>query len=492
MTTRSMAAAAMAAVLATAQPQAATGQSDVAFPPDVYAARRGRLVGNLERAPVIVPGADMTRRGDLDRQDPNFWYLTGVESPYAILVMAPSAEGWREILFLPARYQFAGAQYPFDDPRMREAPWNRPIRRLHPGANAERATGISVTYPVDEFAQRLPSLVGDAASVYLVQSGGSGYALPGMAPPPSRRGQWEASLGALLDGAAVRDATPFVERMRIVKDAHEIAALRRAAEISSQGLVAAMEAIAPGKNDREIAGLMEYVWKREGSPRASFGPIVSSGPASVSLYTLTSENYNATDHVMQDGELVFIDYGAAEWQTYASDVCRTFPVSGTFTPRQRYLYEVVLEAQDSALAQIRPGVMMLDVIRAAARVYQRNGFHEFEDVGAMGADEVWGVMPSPTHYLIEGKGLTDYSGARGTGVRDLGHHVGLEASDGRDYTTPLAAGWVFTVEPKLYVPGEDIAIMIEDMILVTESGYENLSASAPRRVAEIERVMARP
>ena len=133
---------------------------------------------------------------------------------------------------------------------------------------------------------------------------------------------------------------------------------------------------------------------------------------------------------------------------------------------------------------------MLDVIRAAARVFERYGLAQYEDIDRMGVDGVWGVMPSPTHYLIEGKGLTDYSGARGTGVRDLGHHIGLEVSESRDYSMPLEPGMVFTVEPKLYVPGENIAIMIEDMIVVTETGYENLSAGAPRRVEEIESLMA--
>ena len=108
----------------------------------------------------------------------------------------------------------------------------------------------------------------------------------------------------------------------------------------------------------------------------------------------------------------------------------------------------------------------------------------------MGEEKVWGVMPSPTYWLARGGALTDYSGARGTGVRDLGHHIGLEALDSRDYSMPLMPGMVFTVEPKLYIPELGIAIMIEDMILVTEEGYENLSAGAPKRVDEIERLMS--
>ena len=132
---------------------------------------------------------------------------------------------------------------------------------------------------------------------------------------------------------------------------------------------------------------------------------------------------------------------------------------------------------------------MRDVVRAAARVYLRHGLEEKEDIDRMGVEHVWGVMPSPTYWIVQDGDFTDYSGARGTGVRDLGHHVGLDALDSRDYTLPLAPGMVFTVEPKLYIPDLGLAIMIEDMILVTNGGYENLSGRAPREVDAIERMM---
>jgi Xaa-Pro aminopeptidase len=164
-------------------------------------------------------------------------------------------------------------------------------------------------------------------------------------------------------------------------------------------------------------------------------------------------------------------------------------VSGRFTDEQRRLYEIVLEAQTAAIAEVRPGASILDVIRAAARVYQRHGLEPNENVDAMGAERVWGLMPSPTHYLTRNQGLTQYTAVAGVGVRDIGHHVGLEATDGRDYSTPFEPGMVFTIEPKLYAPDRDIAIMIEDVILVTEDGYENLSESAPRTVEDIERIM---
>lgn len=469
-------------------PVVAEAQSDVAFPSEVYAQRRARLVAELGGA-VIVPSEYMIRHGGEKKQEPNFFYLTGVESPYAVLFVEPDGSGGAHaVLFLPDHREFAGAQYSFQDPRLLDAAWNRLIRRLEPGPAAERATGIDETFPLEELLARVTELADDHEQVYFAKESRSLYAPPGLDPPRTLRQQLETSLSGAM-GRTFRDATPSIERMRVIKDEYEIDALRRAAEISAEGLLEAMRRIEPGMNDLEVAGVMEWAWKRGGSPRAAFPPIVASGPDAVSLFTIRSENYNSVDRIMEDGDLVFIDYGAAEWAMYGSDICRTFPVSGRFTPEQRRLYEIVLEAQTAAIAEVRPGASILDVIRAAAAVYQRHGLEANEDIDRMGAERVWGLMPSPTHYLTQERGLTQYTAVAGLGVRDIGHHVGLEATDGRDYSTPLEPGMVFTVEPKLYAPELDIAIMIEDVILVTETGYENLSRSAPRTVQEIERIM---
>ena len=208
----------------------------------------------------------------------------------------------------------------------------------------------------------------------------------------------------------------------------------------------------------------------------------------MTFFSLLRENYNAVDRTMRAGDLVFVDYGAAEYMTYTADLCRTWPVSGRFTPEQRRYYDIVLEAQEAAIAAVRPGVMMLDVIRAAARVFRKHGLEPNEDVRRMGVDRVWGIMPSPTHYLTRDAGIVRYN-SFGRGVRDLGHHIGLEVQDSRDYSMPLAPGMVFTIEPKIYIPDRNIAIMIEDMILVTPGGHENLSAGTPKSADEIERIM---
>jgi Xaa-Pro aminopeptidase len=476
-------------------PAALGAQSDIALPTEVYVGRRAALLAQLPEGVVVVPGRYLISPGDEPvRQDPDFWYLTGVESPYAVLVMeqapaSPTAlREWRSYLFVPTEFQFAGGQYPMADSLFRRAPWNRPRNRLVPGADAARRTGTSEVLPLDSLVPRLRSLIERRRALYL-PTGSSMYAPPGLEPPLSHEAQVARSIASLVPGVEVRDVHPFIARLRAVKDQYEIAALREAARISGVGLVEAMRATRPSLNDREIGGLMEYVWKREGAQRAAFTPIVMSGPNLMTLFTLQRERYNAVNNVMKSGDLLFIDYGAAEWNMYGSDLCRTIPVSGRFTTEQRKYYEIVLEAQEAAIAAIRPGVMMVDVIKRAAEVFQRHGLQPNEDIARMGVDRVWGLMPSPTHYLTRDAGITRYS-ASGFGVRDIGHMVGLEATDGRDWSRPLAAGMVVTIEPKLYIPELGLAIMIEDEILVTPTGHENLSAAVPKRVADIERVMA--
>jgi len=473
---------------------AALAQSPVAFPRPVYAARRSRLAAQAAGGAIVVPGRYLVGAHELPKQDANFWYLTGVESPYAVLVVAPdsrpgAAKGaLRTVLFLPDSFQFAGAQFPHTDSLFRFAPWNIPRQRVAPGDRAASAAGIDEVYRIDQLASRIGDVVGKAKAVYLPMSFDTLYAPLGLLRPRSVEEQMAKSIGDVLGDRELKDVTPLIRKMRLVKDSFEVAALREAARISAESMGALMRAVKPGMNDLEAAGLLEYEWKKRGSQRASFAPIIGSGPNSMAFFTVMGENYDAVNRKMESGDLLFADYGAAEYRTYGSDICRTLPVSGKFTPDQKKYYNIVLEAQEAAIAAIKPGVMMVDVIKAAARVFQKAGLERYESPTVMGVDKVWGVMPSPTHYLTRNAGITKYT-RYGAGVRDIGHHVGLEATDSRDWSGPLAAGMVVTIEPKLYIPDKQIAIMIEDMILVTQTGRENLSGAAPKQVIDIERIM---
>jgi Xaa-Pro aminopeptidase len=194
------------------------------------------------------------------------------------------------------------------------------------------------THRLDDFTGTLKDLIGDRKRLLFARDNRSLYAPSGLNPPLSTRQQLERAIADRLQNVRIEDVTPHIHRMGAIKDDFEIAALRRAAEIRMKGLIEVMRATRPGMNDREIAGLMEYVWKKEGSVGPSFGPIVASGTDAMTLFTLRAESYNAVDRVIKTGDLLFVDYGAAEHEMYSSDLCRTWPDSGRFTPDQKTYY----------------------------------------------------------------------------------------------------------------------------------------------------------
>jgi len=471
--------AAVFASLIASPPLAA--QSNVAFAPEVYQAHRANLIHKIGAGAAIIPSRNLI--GEVSwgaiRMNPDFWYLTGVETVYSVLVVTKN----RTALFVPTEQQFRSGQFPTADfDAFSGARWNLPGDWvITPDEKGRERSGIDEIYPLAELEERLDDVLGDASAVYLPLDDSELYAPPGFTPPVTVTQQMVGAYGEHLSDREIRDLKPILNGLRAVKDEHEVAALRRAAEISAKGLVEAMRQVRPGMNDLEVAGLMEYVWKQEGSPRGAFEIIVKSG-SKMQFFTITNQQYSAADRVMQDGELLFVDYGAAEFMTYTSDICRTIPVSGKFTDEQRKYYDIVDEARAASIAKIKPGVMLLDVVKAAAEVFRKHGLEQYEDIETMGADKVWGMMPSPTHYLTRDAGMV-------RGVRALGHFIGLDVAERFDSTRPLEAGMVFTVEPKIYIPGKNISIMIEDMVVVTENGVDVLSDGAPTSSAEIESLM---
>ncbi|MBI3406376.1 MAG: aminopeptidase P N-terminal domain-containing protein, partial [Acidobacteria bacterium] len=215
-------------------------QSDVAFPKEIYAGRRAIVAALTGDGLIIVTGRYPASDSGTVKQDANFWYLTGVESPYSILVLAQShtGEGWEMVphsqstLFLPKTFEFAGGQFPSTDEAMRRAVWNRPLRRLAPGKSASEATGIQETFPIGEFAERLKKLAEGKSTIYLPLDEMKVYSPPGMTAPLTWKQQFAKSISELLPDKKIEDLTPILQRLRLVKDSYEIAALRKAAEIS--------------------------------------------------------------------------------------------------------------------------------------------------------------------------------------------------------------------------------------------------------------------
>jgi len=240
-----------------------------------------------------------------------------------------------------------------------------------------------------------------------------------------------------------------------VKDADEIARMRKAVDISVLGHVAAMQAARPGAWEYEIEAALEASFRRNGADRVGYPSIVGSGPNSTTLH------YDVNRRQTRDGDLVVVDAGA-EWGQYTADVTRTFPVNGKFTPRQKAIYDLVLATQQAAFDSTRPGTTIGQLNRIA-RDYMRA--HSGTLCGAEMCDT----------YFIHG----------------LSHWLGMDVHDVGDYSTPLKPGMIFTIEPGIYLSQESLGVRIEDDVLVTATGGEWLSAKAPRTTAEIERLMGR-
>lgn len=246
----------------------------------------------------------------------------------------------------------------------------------------------------------------------------------------------------------------IVAPLRSVKDADELRRLRRASEISVEAHREAMMQTRPGMWEYEAEAVVEYTFRRRGAERVGYPSIVGGG------FNSTLLHYDLSRGRLQDGDVLLID-AAAEFGYYTADVTRTFPVNGRFTPRQRDIYNLVLGAQQAAIDALKPGITMAELNRLAREYMDQNS-------GTLCGD-------SPcTRYFIHG----------------LGHPVGLDVHDINPYFTEMRPGMTVTIEPGIYIPEEKLGVRIEDVLLVTGTGNENLTAGAPRTVAAIEALMA--
>ncbi len=396
------------------------------------AARRQKLLARIGRGVVLIPAAherdlelDYLQDNDF-RQNNTFFYFTALEAPQAWLLMtARGPDSTDAVLFLPPR----------NPARER---WTG--IRIGPDSTAPRLTGIATVLPTDSLERRL------RMAQFSVR--GPVYAPLDVTTKDERR-----VLDMVFEGRDVRNLRPMVDSLRLVKDAEELARLRMAVDISVMGHVAAMRAARPGMYEFEIESAFEGAVRREGADRLGYPSIVGSGPNGTTLHYDTNRRRTA------DGDMVVIDAGA-EYGQYTADITRSWPVSGRFSSRQKAIYDLVLGSQQAAFDAVRPGVK-LATLDSIARRYMRS--HSGMLCGDRSCDA----------YFIHG----------------LGHWIGMDVHDVGDYTTPLAPGMVFTLEPGIYLPDESLGVRIEDDVLVTTTGGEWLSAGAPRTTEDIERVM---
>lgn len=442
-------------------------------PNNAYAERRAKLRAQVD-GPVVLFG--YTGREDASpsyvfHQEENFYYLTGHNQPGGALVLVPeqnnekgadkggeksgapitgnangknngktngkSWDGPREILFLPPRDM---VRERWEGPRMGPA---------DPGV-LEKA-GFGSVEPFADLRGTLEKLAKIFSNVYtlLPKAEDLGY-------PHARN--WSSWLYQVIPQASQRDIVERIGAMRQVKSPGELELLTRAIELSVDAHLEAMKMLRPGLYEYQVAARMEYIYEYGGCERGAYPPIVGAG------FNSTVLHYSSLRDQIKDGDLVVLDVGG-QYSGYSADITRTLPANGKFTPRQREIYEIVLGAQNAALAALKPGMSF-------ARSGSKSLFRiAYDYINSHGQDK-------------QGRPLGRYF------IHGLGHHIGLDVHDPGAPDRPLEPGMVVTIEPGIYIPEENLGVRIEDDVLITETGYKLLTARLPRTIIEIEKIMA--
>ncbi len=446
---------------------------------DVYRTRRERVLAALRAAGggvAIVPTApEAVRNRDADypyRHDSYFYYLTGFTEPEALLVLDASAAPGE-----PASVLFCRAK------NVERETWEG-FRFGPDGARAR--FGFDAAFPIDEVDAQLPKLLADKPSLH--------YALGSSAQLDEQVRGWldtvrAQSRGGVAAPTAAGDLIPLLDEMRLVKDDHELAIMRRAGQISAEAHRRAMAACHPGVREYELEAELLYTFRKYGAQAPAYTSIVATGANACVLH------YPAGNAIVQDGDLILID-AACELDGYASDITRTFPASGRFTPPQRELYDIVLAAQQAAVAATRAGATFDDPHQAAVRVLSqglldtgivdRSKFASVDDVIAERAYAPF-YMHRTGHWL-------------GMDVHDVGDYRERGAPRDEAGALPwrtLQASMTLTIEPGLYIRPTDgvperywnIGIRIEDDAIVTPGGCELMTRDVPVAADEIEALM---
>ncbi|GMM85795.1 Xaa-Pro aminopeptidase [Pseudoalteromonas sp. MTN2-4] len=428
-----------------------------------FVQRRSKLLAQLDNHSVaIIPAAvEITRSRDTEfpfRQDSDFFYLTGFKEPDAVLVLSKDKQGeGKSTLFCRNKdktaeiwhgrrvgYESAKSDYLFDE-----------------------------TYPLSELDDELLQLVNGNRTLFYGQGTYSTFDDKIWALLNTLRGAPKKGYRA---PEIIKDTRPLIHEMRLFKSDAEIAVMRKAGQISAEGHVRAMQFAKPDATEYQLEAELHHHYAMNGARYPAYGTIVGSGNnANILHYTENSDNLKA-------GDLVLIDSGC-ELEGYAADITRTFPVSGKFSEPQKTIYELVLKAQAAAFEHVKPGGTLV-AANKAVMTEMTQGLIEL------------GILSGELDTLVEKQACKAFY------MHGLGHWLGLDVHDVGEYKLdeadrPFAPGMVLTIEPGLYfdedaqVPEQykGIGIRIEDDLLVTENGHENLTQDVPKTVAEIEALM---
>jgi Xaa-Pro aminopeptidase len=441
-----------------------SGSLDVeGFNKEIFKKRRQRLMEQMDGGIAVFQST-----GNMS----DFYYLTGLHGQNAIILIIPE-EKEKYIMFIqptnPSRELWTGK---------------------HPGLEeAKTVFGADASYPINEFDKSLFRYLRGKSKVYVSFRDKELYdkLIPMIRNPYGS------------EPVPVVDPLPYIHEMRLIKDTEEIRLMRKAAEITSESLIEVMKAVEPGMFEYEVEAIIEYIFRKNGAERPGFPSIVGSGPNSTILH------YEDNNRQTQDGDLLLMDVGA-EYGHYTADVTRTIPVNGSFSAKQKEIYEVVLQAQKEAIKIAAPGVGIYEINNRGVEVI-KEGLYRLgliTDKGSQWQHRAW-LMYNISHWV-------------GLDVHDVGGR-GPDDGKGRRFEP----GMVFTVEPGLYIREEtleylpvmlgrsgatkeeleafvnavrpavrkyaNIGIRIEDDILVTESGHEILSSKVPKEIDAIEKLM---
>jgi Xaa-Pro aminopeptidase len=414
-------------------------------PNSIYAARRAALAAQVD-APIVLwgfTGREEVAQTSIFSQEYDFYYLTGHNEEGAGLIILPAknnsaSDAPSEMLFLPPK-------------NPDEEKWNG-VRKSPTDLDIRTVTGFSTVKPFSDMRSVVEHLAKPYSTFYTV--------LPyrkelGGFPHEKAVTDW---LALVTPQAKLKDIRAQIETERQIKSPGEIAFLQKAIDLSLDSHVAAMKMMRPGLFEYQVGAKMVEVHAMGGSESEGYAPIVGAGPNSTSLH------YDRLDRKIQDGDIVVLDVGA-QYSGYSADITRTIPANGKFTSRQREIYDIVLGAQNAAIAAIKPGAIFC-------------------------RDEKDGLFNIAYNYInshgkdLHGKSLGQYF------IHGLGHGIGLDVHDPGAPCKPLAPGMVVTIEPGIYIPEENLGVRIEDDVLITETGNQVLSEHLTRNADEIEKIMA--
>jgi Xaa-Pro aminopeptidase len=428
-------------------------------PQDTFVARRAALMERIGDGVAVIPSAPVAiRNRDVEheyRQDSDFFYLTGFEEPGSVLVLSPRHKEHPFVLFVRPR------------DKTREV-WDGPRAGID-GAKAD--FGADAAYELSELDKHLPGHIGTSSKLIYNVGRDQDFDRQIFKTLASVRSRWREGLES---PTVIEELTTSLHEMRLIKSPGEIEACQRAADITAEAHIRAMGEAEPGGWEHQIDATLSEVFRRSGSKRAAYPHIVASGANATILH------YVANDHQMQDGDLLLIDAGA-EFDYYASDVTRTFPVNGRFTGPQRAVYDVVLTAQKASVAGCRAGRSFDDVHQTSLRLLCEGML----DIGLLEGD---------LDTVIEKETYKPYF------MHKTSHWIGMDVHDVGNYKAggefrPLAPGHCLTVEPGIYIAADaeeaperfrGIGVRIEDDILVTDGDPFVLTAAIPKDVDEVE------